>query len=180
LAAECYFQQKGVIINRFSATKHGAVREWGDDERPRGDVGKNSTVRGLWGEIMCEPVRSRSGSARWAKLNLDLADLSPEHAYWTGGISQVGLRLIPIPHTPSAWLTRCRSPAGPRWPETKGAAAQELRRDGLLAGWCAPSRRSICPLQRRGVARSSNRGLPSIPTTRGHEKIFDLSAGLGR
>jgi hypothetical protein len=120
-------------------------------------------------------------STRWAKRNLDLADLPPpaEHASWTGGISQVGLLLIPIPHTPSAWLTRCRSPAGPRWPKTKGAATQELRRGGLLATWCAHSRCSICPLQWGGVARSYSRGLPSIPTTRQHEQIFWFIGRVG-
>jgi len=72
-------------------------------------------------------------STGWTKGNLDPADLSPpaEHAYGTGGISRVGLLLIPIPHNPSAWLTQRRSPAGPRWPETKGAATH--RRGGLLS-----------------------------------------------
>src|SRR5262249_41208866 len=115
-------------------------------------------------------------------LNLDLADLSPpaERAHWTGGIFQGGLRLIPIPHTPSPWLTRCRSPAGARWAQTKRAATQEVRRGGPFATRCASSPHSICPLQRGRVARSSSRGLPSIPTKRGHEKISDLLAELGR
>ena len=115
-------------------------------ERVRSRPGSTARLRVPSAEPSTWPQASRSVISRpdngvalvstgWTTGNLDLADLSPpaEHAYGTGGVSQVGLLLIPIPDNPSPWLTRCRSPAGPRWPETKGVATQELRRGGLLS-----------------------------------------------